>query len=110
MLSNLETAFRNTWILEYPELILQEQLCLIKERRFRFDFAHVESKVIIELQGKVWRTGRHNTGTGLISSYEKLNLAAFYNYTCFQLSKEMINGFWINKIATTILNKLTQMQ
>lgn len=48
----------------------------IDGRRFRFDFAYVEARVLVEVQGGIYSRGRsaHN-GASLARDYEKLNAA-----------------------------------
>lgn len=47
-------------------------------RRFRFDYAILEPKIAIEIDGGLWIDGggRHNRAKGFINDMEKLNLAA----------------------------------
>jgi len=48
-------------------------------RRFRFDFAWVEQKIALEIDGGVWmKKARHTSGSGFMRDQEKTNLAAFY--------------------------------
>ena len=44
-------------------------------RKFRFDFAFIEEKIAIELQGGIWSHGRHSRGGGMLTDMEKNNLA-----------------------------------
>ena len=45
-------------------------------RRWRFDFAFVDSKVALEVQGGLFTGGRHSRGPALLKEHEKLNAAA----------------------------------
>jgi very-short-patch-repair endonuclease len=45
-------------------------------RKWRFDFAWVESRVVLEVQGGIWSGGRHTRGAALKKEWEKLNTAA----------------------------------
>jgi hypothetical protein len=45
-------------------------------RRWRFDWALVEHKVAIEVQGGLFIQGRHSRGPALLKEHEKLNEAA----------------------------------
>lgn len=45
------------------------------ERKWRFDFAWVEAKVYLEVQGGIWQNGRHSRGAALLKEWEKLNTA-----------------------------------
>ena len=49
-------------------------------RKWRFDFAIVESKVAIEVEGGVWEYGRHNRAAGFVKDMEKYNEAAAHGW------------------------------
>ena len=101
-LSKLELQFDALWESLYPALDLEVEQQLIPNRRFRFDYVHLGSKVAVELNGQIWHKGGHSSGSGLLRDYEKLNLAQQSGYVVFQLSAEMINERWLNLIAHTI--------
>lgn len=44
-------------------------------RKWRFDFADVDNKIAVELEGGIWINGRHNRGKGYESDIEKYNEA-----------------------------------
>jgi very-short-patch-repair endonuclease len=46
------------------------------ERRYRFDFAHIPSRLAIEIQGGQWGRGRHNRPEGVENDSRKAALAA----------------------------------
>jgi hypothetical protein len=46
------------------------------ERKWRFDFAFVDSLVALECQGGLFTNGRHSRGAALLKEHEKLNEAA----------------------------------
>jgi hypothetical protein len=46
------------------------------QRAWRFDFAWLEQKVAVEVQGGIWTRGRHTRGAALLKEWEKLNTAA----------------------------------
>lgn len=45
------------------------------ERKWRFDFAWLEQKVALEVEGGVWIGGGHNRGKGFAKDIEKYNAA-----------------------------------
>jgi len=49
---------------------------VLPERRWRADFAFVEEKVLVEVQGGIWTGGRHGRGAGIENDYEKWANAA----------------------------------
>ena len=44
-------------------------------RRWRFDYAWIEHKVALEVEGGVWTGGRHTRGAGFVADIEKYNAA-----------------------------------
>ena len=44
-------------------------------RRWRFDYAWIEHKVALEVEGGVWTGGRHTRGAGFVGDMEKYNAA-----------------------------------
>jgi len=56
-----------------PEPVREYQA--IKGRKFRFDFAFIDAKLLIEVNGGTYTKGAHSTGQGIARDYEKANLA-----------------------------------
>lgn len=104
MTSDLEATFANIWVAYYPDIDLYSEYRFAKSRRFRFDFAHLESKVAIELQGGIFNPNtRHINGAALLKEHEKLNLAALHGWRLFYVSTKTVNNETIYKqIATAI--------
>lgn len=57
-------------------------------RRWRFDYAFPEQKVAIEINGGIWKAGRHNRGQGYINDLEKLNNAAALGWLVLQFTPQ----------------------
>ena len=77
-------------------------------RKFRFDFAILEHKIGIEIQGGQWLTkSGHNTGKGLQKDYEKLNLAQIEGWKVLQYSTDDIkkNPFKITEDIQKIIER-----
>jgi len=62
--------------LEVPE----QEHKFLDRRRFRFDFAWVERKIAVEIEGGVWVGGRHTRGGGYSRDLEKYNLATLHGW------------------------------
>lgn len=90
---------------QHCPVLLLEELPAIPNRKFRFDYANVEAKVAIELNGGTWVNGRHNRASSITKEYEKNNLSAYYGWTVFYLSTDMITPEWLTRIHQTILQK-----
>lgn len=101
--SPLEKKFCELFGSLYPHLVLiQDKVQPVPNRRFRLDFAHLESLVGVEIAGGIWRKGGHSSGRGLMRDYEKLNLCQMNGWIIFQLSSEQITPQWCQRIARTI--------
>lgn len=53
-------------------------------RKWRFDFADVENKIAVEIDGGVFIQGRHSRGAGYRSDAEKFNAAAVLGWRVFR--------------------------
>jgi len=80
-------------------------------RRWRFDFAWVQWKVALEIEGGIWTGGRHVRGKGFLNDLEKYSTAAVLGWQVLRKSTEQIyddetieivkkgilsSGFWKN--------------
>ena len=102
-----EQTFMRLWDELYPELTyVREYSKVIPMRKFRFDFAWVDSLVVVEINGQIWHKGGHSSGSGLSRDYEKLNLAQANNWSFFVLSKTMITPQWLYIISERIRSRL----
>ena len=52
----------------------------IKGRKFRFDFAWLEQRLLVEVNGGTYTQGAHSTGRGIARDYEKANLAVLHGW------------------------------
>ncbi len=75
----------------------------IKGRMFRFDFAWLEQRLLVEVNGGNWVRGRHARPLGLKNDYEKLNLAMLAGWRVMQFDGTMIkNGEALDMIAKAL--------
>jgi hypothetical protein len=70
-------------------------------RRFRFDYYH-PAGVAIELEGGIWRMGRHTRPSGFLNDMEKYNLAASMGILVFRIPSHDISAKWLSPIVETI--------
>ena len=59
----------------------------IKGRKFRFDFAWIERKLLVEINGGTYTVGAHSTGKGIARDYEKSNLAQLQGWRCLAFDR-----------------------
>ena len=62
------------------------------ERRWRFDFAFVEEKIALEIEGGIWKgsVGGHTSGTGYTRDCEKYNTATVMGWKVLRVVKEQV--------------------
>lgn len=99
--SPLEKRFLWGWkVIHGPELVCEFQFH--PSRKWRFDFAHSDSRVAVEIEGGTWVAGRHTTGTGFERDCEKYNEAAFLGWVVFRLTQEMLTFANLGRIRAFI--------
>ena len=114
-MSALEEGFHEQWKIYWPQLKLvrefsdvpsweedfQERYAKTKRsKRYRADFAHLESQSLIEIQGGTYMRGRHVSGSGYDRDARKYNLAMIGGWKVFLLtSTTAIDATWIRKIG-----------
>ena len=73
------------------------------KRKWRSDFAFVNEKILIEIEGGGWsKKSRHTTGKGFQGDIEKYLAAMELGYQVMRIDKKQIN----NGRAITVLKKL----
>ena len=83
----------------FQNLCLSEGLDVAKEvkfhpeRRWKFDYAIVEAKIAIEVEGGAWINGRHNRPEGFIKDMEKYNAAAVLGWRILRFTPQQIMTF-----------------
>jgi very-short-patch-repair endonuclease len=59
-------------------------------RKFRFDCSYIDEKVAIELEGGVFRRGRHTSGAGYTADCTKYNLATQCGWLVLRYTSGML--------------------
>lgn len=57
-------------------------------RRWRFDFADIENKIAVEIEGGVWVKGRHTRAQGYINDLVKYNQATVLGWKLLRYATE----------------------
>lgn len=73
-------------------------------RRWRADFAHIESRTLIEIEGGIWIQGRHNSPPGFAADAEKYLEAALAGW---RLLCSRSNSF-LNTLARAVAHTLSR--
>ena len=77
----------------------QQEIKFHPERKWRFDWAHSEFKIAIEVEGGVWSGGRHTSGSGFIKDMEKYNAATVLGWKLLRYTpKQFQDGLQIGDI------------
>jgi very-short-patch-repair endonuclease len=121
-MSKLEDDFYFTWKQVAPDLLLEREYSAIPEwetdyekryvkskrsKRYRADFAHPETRIIIEVQGGTWNRGRHVQATGYARDARKFNLCQLSDWQVFLLVTETaMDKTVLQEIAEHIRRKL----
>ena len=60
-------------------------------RKWRLDFAIVDLKIGIEIEGGVWANGRHTRGKGFIEDMQKYNAAVTLGWAILRFTPQDLN-------------------
>lgn len=94
MASKLENKFLLYWrVCNGPVLETEYKFC--PERKFRADFASIESKILIEVEGGQWVMGRHQRGSGYAKDAEKYNIATALGFMVFRVTSSMLTPDYV---------------
>ena len=106
--SRLEAKFALYWTgLGGPEL--RREFVFHAERKWRADFAHVESRTLIEIEGGIFIAGggRHNRAAGFIADAEKYLEAFLAGWNVVRLTEAQITAPNIERIIGRVTERTT---
>lgn len=99
--SSLESRFRFYWLaLNGPPLLEEFKFC--GSRKWRADFAHIESRTIFEIEGGVWNRGRHTRPVGFFADAEKYLEATLQGWRVIRLTEKQIKPQTIERIINHV--------
>lgn len=87
--SKLEDRFLTLWKLADGP-VLEREYRFDPTRRWRSDFAHLESRSLIEIEGGIWIQGRHNRAAGFNADLEKYLAASLSGWRVFRLGPDQL--------------------
>ena len=61
-------------------------------RKWAFDFAWLDRKLAVEVDGGTWSGGRHTRGAGYEKDSEKMNAANLLGWTCLRYTSTMVRS------------------
>lgn len=62
-----------------------------RPRMWRMDFAWVDAKLALEVEGGVWTGGRHTRGSGFLRDIEKYNRAAAMGWRLLRVTPDKLS-------------------
>ena len=77
----LKAARAPTWLAEYR---------FDPERRWRADFAFLEARLLVEVEGGAWSNGRHTRGKGFEADCEKYNEMTLQGWRLLRVTTGMV--------------------
>ena len=86
----------------------EREYVFARPRRWRFDFAWVEEKVALEVDGGTFAFGRHVTGVGYRKDAEKYNEAVALGWKVLRATPEMIHDRAIVPVIERCLNPVPE--
>ncbi len=60
------------------------------KRRWRVDFCWPDHKLAVEIEGGIWRQGRHTRGSGFVRDAEKYNALAQLGYCLLRFTPQQV--------------------
>src|SRR2546425_6750400 len=106
--SRLETKFAFYWrALRGPEL--KKEFFFHPERKWRADFAHVESRTLFEIEGGLYVDGggRHNRAAGFIADAEKYLAAFLAGWNVVRITHPQITAPNVERIIRAVHSRMT---
>lgn len=95
--------FQRYLMAELPGVEVVKEHVFHHTRRWRFDYAMPDIKVAIEIDGGVWRFGRHNRPEGYINDMEKLNTAASMGWLVLRFTtQDRLSSMTLDLIRSTV--------
>jgi hypothetical protein len=73
------------------------------ERMWRFDYAWIDAKIALEVEGGIWTQGRHTRGKGVLADMQKYNAAAVLGWRLLRCTPDQLDGLGIQEALRKVL-------
>ena len=70
----------------------EREYAAVPGRRYRWDFAWADARVLVEINGGTYARMGHSTGAGIARDYEKSNLAVLAGWKAFAFDRRMVEA------------------
>ena len=82
-----------------------EVVGLVPGRKFRVDWLFRTARVVVEIDGGIWKKGAsgHSSGAGILRDMEKANLLQLEGFIVLRFSPEQINNGYALPILRRVL-------
>ena len=107
--SSLEERFLFLWKLAKGPC-LEREYRFHPKRRWRADFAHLESRCLIEVEGGIWVNGRHNRAAGFNADLEKYLEAQLAGWRVFRLGPDQITIENVERLGLLVTSAIPTIQ
>ncbi len=81
---------------------LEKEFRFHPTRKWRADFAHLESKTLIEIEGGIYINGRHNRPAGFAADLEKYLEAALAGWRVIRLGPNELTTAHIERLVSLV--------
>ncbi len=88
-----------------PEPVREYPFATAVKRRWRGDFAWVERKLLVEVEGGIYAAGRHTRGAGFEKDCEKYNAAVLLGWSVLRFTGAMIHSGVAIETITQLMQK-----
>jgi very-short-patch-repair endonuclease len=68
------------------------QFCPILNRKYRSDFAFVDNRLLVEVQGGTWVSGRHNRASAMAAEYERHNTLTLAGWRILYFTADQVHA------------------
>lgn len=76
------------------------------DRKWRFDFAFLEQRVALEVEGGIFTYGRHSRGSGMQADMEKYNASTLLGWRVLRVQPKDLCTMETVKMLRKVLNAI----
>ena len=62
------------------------------DRKWKADFHLIDKKILVEVEGGIWTSGRHTRGKGYLGDMEKYNAATMMGFQVIRFSTDQVKS------------------